>query len=154
MAEKRVKIDPEKIHLLGVKIIKGNIDVDDEFDESELSSFSVDFDTKEGFIIGEKIVRLMFSASIVGVDKENKKLPLSADFTFEFIFRVDNLDDYIEALDGEKKSVSVHSILGHNLIAIVYSTARGIILTRTQGTVVKDGILLPVIDTSTLLKRT
>lgn len=41
----------------------------------------------------------------------------------------------------------IRSLLSYTL------TARGIILTRTQGTVINNGIILPVINTQRLLKR-
>lgn len=43
------------------------------------------------------------------------------------------------------------SILGTTLMGIVYSTARGIILERTQGTFF-NGVILPVINPNKLIK--
>ncbi len=150
----QVKIYPEKIHLLSVRVIKGNIDVGDDFEEGQLASFNIEFDSKEGFGLDDKLVRIVFTTRITAVNEENGVLPLTAEFSLEFIFKIDNLTDYISRFDEEIKNINVHYALGHTLLGIVYSTARGIILTRTQGTVVQEGILLPVIDTSILLKKT
>lgn len=150
---KSTNVDPDKIHLLDVKIVKGNVDAGNDLVEDRLHSFGIHFDIKDSFQLKEKLARFLFTTKFNGLDKKDKQLPLSAEFSFDFVFKVDNLEDYIANLDQGNNTVEVSSALGHVLIAIVYSTARGIILTRTQGTVIKNGILLPVINTQRLLQK-
>lgn len=52
--------------------------------------------------------------------------------------------------DSTSKVVKASRDLGMSLIAIAYSTTRGIVLTRTAGTVL-NGLILPVVDTAKLL---
>ncbi len=150
---KNTNVDPDKIHLLDVKIVKGNIDAGSDLVEDRLHSLGIHFDIKDSFQLKEKLARFLFTTKFNGLDKKDKPLPLSAEFSFDFVFKVDNLEDYITNLDQKNNTVDVSSTLGHMLIAIVYSTARGIILTRTQGTIIKNGILLPVINTQRLLQK-
>lgn len=145
-------IDPDRIQLLDVKTVKGNIDVGDNLDESLVVGFTTDFDVSSMFRIEEQLVRFLFTARFNGFSKDDESLPLNTEFTFDFLFRIEGLEEYIIQVDKEKDQASVSSTLGHTLVAIIYSTARGIILTRTQGTIIKDGILLPVINTQKLLK--
>ncbi|TYP87018.1 hypothetical protein BC792_14110 [Sphingobacterium allocomposti] len=147
-------IDPDRIQLLEVKTVKGNIDVGDDLDNCPLAGFKTDFDVKSMFRLEDQLVRFLFTARFHGLSKDEKPLPLTAEFTFDFLFKVEGLEEYVVDPDKKKDQFRVSSVLGHTLIAIIYSTARGIILTRTQGTVVKDGILLPVINTQKLLNLT
>lgn len=77
---------------------------------------------------------------------------ISANFTIEFDFNIENLSDFRTVKEESPEEVNIHirKELGIKLMSIVYSTARGIILTRTAGTVL-DGIILPVIDPESIL---
>jgi len=44
----------------------------------------------------------------------------------------------------------LQDVLIHTLLSIAYSTSRGIVLSRTQGTLL-NGVILPVIDTRVLM---
>ena len=68
----------------------------------------------------------------------------------EFIFKVENMEELVEFNDDEKKAI-ISFELGINLVSIAYSTMRGVIHTRTQGTVL-EGIIIPVIDPKLLLQ--
>ena len=63
------------------------------------------------------------------------------------VFRVDNLDDFIEP---QEKGNLIDGGLGSTLISIIYSTVRGIIFTRTQGTSL-GLVIIPVIDPKILM---
>ncbi|MNY64312.1 hypothetical protein D3C86_2014030 [compost metagenome] len=50
------------------------------------------------------------------------------------------------------ETITIHPALGNALASITYSTSRGILMTRFQGTVLSD-FILPVIDPNSLLEK-
>jgi hypothetical protein len=61
---------------------------------------------------------------------------------------VENMEELLEA--DEKNKISYDAALGNAIASIVYSTSRGILMSRFQGTVFAD-FILPVIDPNQLL---
>ena len=72
-----------------------------------------------------------------------------ARFNFVYIYTLENYDDLIETKKGKVE------LLNDNLMpavaAISFSTSRGVLMTRLQGTAMKDYIL-PIINPDDLLK--
>jgi hypothetical protein len=56
------------------------------------------------------------------------------------------------AIETKPKHLEIHSGLANAIASISYSTARGIILSRFQGTALRE-FILPVIDPNSLLKN-
>jgi hypothetical protein len=142
---KDAKIDAEKISIVSIKTLKGSIE---RFDKTP-KEFTFDFETYTGVSREKKLIRLQLNVSIKTL--EGNRLPINVAFySHEFIFHVDNFDDFIEYDEGSNiAKISVD--LGRTLASIGYSTARGIIHVRTQGTVL-NGIILPVVDPIRLLQ--
>lgn len=92
------KIDAEKMHMLSVKTLKGNID--------------------------------------------------SA--THEIVFKVENMDDFIDQAEKPEDTVMDYMLMA-TLVGIAYSTVRGIIFTRTQGTSLNT-VILPVVDPKKIIR--
>ncbi|GAH33667.1 unnamed protein product [marine sediment metagenome] len=90
--------------------------------------------------------------------QNDKELGLNGEYGIEFLFEIDNFEEFIEKNDEEKhtdgtndqEDSMVSGVLGGTLMGIVYSTARGMILERTQGTYFK-GVILPVINPNDLI---
>jgi hypothetical protein len=61
----------------------------------------------------------------------------------EFRFVVENFEDFVKV--EEKDEIRIDAALAATLLAMAYSTARGIVFERTRGTFF-DGVILPVID--------
>jgi hypothetical protein len=140
---------PEKIHLQNIRVINGSIDTDPEFNVKEIDGFETYFEVTTGINEEKNAVRLVVTAKFIGMDKSDTALKANAEYKVDFHFMVENLLDFL-VKDGEPPATKLHSILGATLAAISYSTLRGIVLTRTQGTIL-DGIILPVINPSHLL---
>ena len=66
-------------------------------------------------------------------------------------FKVENLIDFLDKVETEDKPrYNIDGGLGSTLVSIAYSTVRGIIFTRTQGTSL-GSVILPVIDPKKLM---
>ncbi|MBS1632320.1 MAG: hypothetical protein JST10_07075, partial [Bacteroidetes bacterium] len=95
----------------------------------------------------DKVVGLQLLVNISAVDKDNKPLNIQGSYTHEMLFQVDNLEEFIE---NNNSGNLIDAGLGSTLISIIYSTVRGIICTRTQGTSLGQ-VVLPVIDPKRLM---
>ena len=144
------KIIPESISVTQVKVFKSIVTTTPEYLEKPLKpgNFKVNFSQNSAFNFDLKNIRVRLEILLDGIDDQEKFIGIQGDFGLEFHFHVENLEAFIEERNGKKK---VSSVLGNTLISIAYSTARGIVIERTQGTFL-NGIILPIIDPKELLK--
>ena len=70
-------------------------------------------------------------------------------FSFVFVFHVDNIEELTKL--EEDNTVTISPALGNALAAITYSTSRGILMTRFQGTALNN-FILPVINPNKLIE--
>lgn len=145
------KVIAEKIFLLDCKVFKSNVTTTDEFlnNPGKPSGINFGFAQRTGFDFENKHVRIGIHILLQGMKSENEQLGIKAEYGFDFLFEVENLDDFILDENGKDKKVS--GALGVTLISIAYSTARGMVLERTYGTYL-DGIIIPIINPSELMK--
>lgn len=141
---------PEKIHIANIKLVTAQIESTREKLESN-EEFELSFETSSNFNIANNYCKIIFTV-IFFKDGKSKEEQINAKFTFQYDFLVDNLSDFFIDANMEKTQYTMNAVLGIALMSIVYSTSRGIILTRTAGTVL-DAVLLPVIDVSNLIKQ-
>lgn len=150
------KIDPEKIHMLRIKTIKGRIMNDSETDSSVIAGYRFTNDIATAINEAEQIVGLKLTVYIDTLDNKKQKLDIQASYTHEFVFKVDNLSDFIfseEEKAAAENEDGIDPLLIGTLAGIAYSTTRGIIITRTQGTAL-NAVILPVIDPKKLMGLT
>jgi hypothetical protein len=140
-------LQPEKIHLLDFKLIKGQIDSPFDFIPDHVEYFDYNVDFKTSFNFNEKLVKTDFTIHTKTKSKE-KVEEANSFYHFVYIFRVDNLDEL--ALKDDAGTLKINSSLGNALASITYSTSRGVLMSRFQGTVFKD-FILPVTDPNSLL---
>lgn len=96
----------------------------------------------------QKKMRLIFNCKIKTIEKiTEKEIPVNANFDIAFIFYVENLHD----LTGAGSQHDNDSDLIVTISNIAYSTSRGIIFTRCQGTILKN-VILPIMATNRIIK--
>jgi len=111
------------------------------------------------YALADKELRLSVAQSTKhNLDKKSFKISLSvlleyegqkiADYLYDFIFQVENLEEYIREKD-DKPLFS--GTLISTLLTIAYSTLRGILHAKLADTQLKD-FILPVINPNELLK--
>jgi len=147
------KIIPEKIHVIDIKTLKGNIE--DGADEGEIpkkvAAYRFEHTLGTGTNLEEKMVALRLTINIIGLDKDEQETGAKGSYTHNITFVVDNLDEFID-VDPETNEVKdMDMMMGGTLVGIAYSTIRGIIYNRTQSTAL-NAVILPVIDPKELLK--
>jgi hypothetical protein len=149
MSEKRMVVDPNKIHILGVQVKRAHFEASTESSGEPLENtqLKIGLKSESGFNYDEHLVRFRLFVKIVLLDEHEEPTGTSGDYLIEFNFEIENLLDFVEEEEGEKV---VSNTLGATIAGISYSTSRGIILDRTQATEL-NGVLLPVIDPNRLL---
>ncbi|SFA59868.1 hypothetical protein SAMN04488511_12412 [Pedobacter suwonensis] len=142
---KTAKVLPDKIHLTKVTITNAQVNGPTNSQETwEDVAMTLKSSTAFNETTGCRIILIID----LNKDHADPTQQIRANFTIEFLMEIENLEEFkIAQVEDE---IKLDSRLGATLMGIVYSTARGIILTRTAGTVLQ-GIILPVLDPATLL---
>lgn len=137
-------IKPELIHVTSMNVYKASVNTSDVFLDNPVpfENISVAYGQESAYNVEEKGVRIRLEVKLGIQDDNDNPLGLEAEYGIEFHFKVENFEDFIVE---EDEKVEVKGILSGTLLGIAYSTARGIIFDRTQGTHFK-GVILPVID--------
>ncbi|UFH34981.1 hypothetical protein [Flavobacterium acetivorans] len=143
-------LQPEKIQIVDFKIIKGQINSPFDFENEKVVGHTFNVDFELGFNLGDKLVRADFSVYVETKSDIDTIEEAVGNFSFVYVFYVDNLEE-LTTLEKEE-TITVHPALGNALASITYSTSRGILMTRFQGTVLSD-FILPVINPNDLLEK-
>lgn len=148
MSEKQA-INPKKILIREFKITRGNINCPDYFDIEGIESFEFNVNLDLGFNIEENLIRSAFTVNVATKSREQGE-EATGSFHLIFIFSYENLRDHTRV--GGDESVSCNPYLANAIASITYSTSRGILLSRFQGTAMKN-FILPVVDPNSLLSK-
>lgn len=148
MQDKHV-FDPEKIALIDFKMIKGQVDTPEHFDVSKVVEYSLDNSLQLSFNLEEGLAKADFKISVQTKSKGQNDLEATGNFHLIFVYRIENLSEL--AFLGKNKRLKLNPALANALSSITYSTSRGILLTRLQGTALQN-FVLPVINPNKLLQ--
>lgn len=150
---KKKRIDPDKIHLDGLRILKSSFEVMadavDEVKVAEIVKFG--YKTESAFNYDENYHRLRLYLKVEGRDHTEEKLICTGEYVIEFHYLIENLSDFMTENKEVSGGYTISAELGATISGISYSTTRGIIFERTQATGF-SGILLPVISPMKLLQ--
>lgn len=150
---KSPRVNPDLIHLREIILLESSLETSEDFLKSARKppGSEVKIGHQAGGNPDENIFDIRLEIQIVGQDEQGQALGLKARFLILFRFEVDNLADFIQHQDEERTAID--SKLTLTLLNISYSTTRGMVLSRTQGTFF-DGIILPVISPTVFLPPT
>lgn len=142
-------LQPEKIEIVDFKIIKGQINSPFDFEENKVQGHDFNINFELGFNIPDKLIKADFSVSVeTKSNKPNAEEAVGA-FSFAYVFHVDNIEELTKL--EEDNTITINSSLGNAIAAITYSTTRGILMTRFQGTALSN-FILPVINPNKLIE--
>lgn len=140
---------PEKIHLKEFKIIKGQIDSPEDIKVKHINSFHSEVSFDMAFNLKDKMIRSDIQVSVLSNSNSKNKEEANTFFHIVYFFAVENLPELVQ--ETKPQHVEVNPGLANAIASISYSTTRGILLTRLQGTAFRD-FILPVINPNGLLK--
>ncbi|MFT3946154.1 MAG: hypothetical protein QM763_04190 [Agriterribacter sp.] len=147
MSDSNNVFDIELINLEDINISAASIENKTEFTALDSTSYShdVDYRFKFGVNKSQKKIRAIFECKIFTFNNLREKIEVEGNFDIAYVFLIKNFDDLI--------NVSEHLELEDNLVLsianIIYSTSRGIIYTRCQGTILNN-VILPILSTKKL----
>lgn len=144
------KFQPEKISIIDFKIIKGQVETPEDFSIEKIDGHHLDNSLQLSFNLKDKLVKADFSVEIKSESKKTTYIEATGNFHFVYIFKVENLEELSKL--NKSKLVELNPLLANALSSITYSTSRGVLLTRLQGTALQN-FILPVIDPTVLLQR-
>ena len=136
----------ENLHLLSIKLTNGAIK-GTNVAETEITQFAVSFDTETFTWLDEEQIKISFTVKMTALSEDKKALDVEGQYTLEFIFKIDGLAKFSTT---SADAVNLDRGLGAMMMGVVYSTTRGIVWSRTQGTVL-ESVIIPVVDPITLL---
>lgn len=141
--------DPEKITFVEFKMIKGQVDTPEIFDAQEVTGHQLENTLQLGFNLEDKLAKADFTVNIKTDSHGKNKQEATGNFHLVFIYKIENLETL--AKPDKNNLLILDPALANALASITYSTARGILLTRLQGTALQN-FVLPVVNANKLLR--
>jgi hypothetical protein len=135
----KVYPDVDKIHYLYIRDISFDYLRHRSHSPREEQVIQFRIDIEKNISEEDKAVILQFTIQLKTLDDSDQEVIGS--YTSENAFKVDNLEDFIKKDNG---FFEVDDQLNNMLTGLAYSTIRGIILQKFQGTLFSD-FLLPVV---------
>ena len=131
------------------RILKGQVSSPVDFKTKRIRTYRSDVGFDMAFNLAKKVVKSDIQIKVNTESNSKNTEEAEGYFHIAFFFYVENL----EMLTQELKAgiTEIHPGLANAIVSITYSTARGVILSRFQGTALCD-FILPVINPNTLLK--
>ncbi|MFN0190210.1 MAG: hypothetical protein ACKVQV_16045 [Bacteroidia bacterium] len=145
-----IKLDPQKIQIVEFRIVRGHVECPFEFQPSSIEAYQVESDFDMAFNEEKKLVKADLKINIVTLSQGQVFNEAKSDFHISFIYYVENMEELLVV--GADLKANVDAGLANAIASITYSTSRGILMTRLQGTALKD-FILPVIPPNSLLKK-
>ena len=138
----------DKILIKDFRIVKASIDSPLDYKITEAVSYRLEVNYELGFNVEQRLARANFTVTIHTDDKDANTAEASTTFEFVFLYEIENLADLVTE---EGKGFTVDFGLSNALASITYSTSRGVLMSRLQGTVFGN-FILPVADPNDLFK--
>ncbi len=152
MTSESNKLDIEKVSLDSIIVLKAAVNNGTQM--SSLEDGKHEFDLTYNFQIGlnrtENILRYIFSCGIKTLNEKQVEIDVTAKFDIAYLFKIDNLEELI-TINESDDSIKINDELITILANICYSTSRGIIYTKCQGTIIKN-LIIPILPTSKLVE--
>lgn len=144
------KLVPEKIHLIGFRILHAEMNSPIEFNMDYIHSFDNSNLFDLSFNLEEKVIKSEFKVEIKTISEVGTNTEEAfAKFHFAYIFHIENFKDLVTVAEDDA-FLDIKGGLTNAIASIVYSTSRGVLMTRFQGTALAN-FILPVIDPNKLL---
>lgn len=140
--------DPEKIVMIDLLVKRAEIETPEGFDVSKITGYNLDNSLQLGFNIEEKLARTEFQINLKSESNGQNDIEVHGRYTLVFLYLIDNLEELL--VQDDKQNSVINPLLASALASLTYSTARGILMTRLQGTAFQK-FILPVVDPSKLI---
>jgi hypothetical protein len=139
----------EKLFLIQFKLIQGQVQTPEVFSTEALSGHHLEHSLQLAFNPEEKLVKADYKVELKTESRGKNSDEASGSFLLSYVFRIENFEE-LSILNKKKKLLQLDSDLAYAIASISYSTSRGVLLTRLQGTPFQN-FILPVINPGSLI---
>ena len=144
----RGNLDLEQFDISEFRIASGHIKSPENFQPDKVKTHDFEVDLNLAFNVDERLVRATFSVDIETDSEGENPEEAFGSFEFVFIFSVENLEEQLE--EDDEGNLQIDPFLGNAISAVTFSTSRGILMTRFNGTALQS-FILPIINPDHLL---
>ena len=145
------KVKSNLIHLESINQLKAIID--NPRSDKATSGITFTLHTKQNIDTQSKRIRISLWVDIQGIDDAQNPTSFHSVFEYEFIYLIDNLDELIVTRNDASQIYTLNALLGYTILGTSYSTMRGIVYTRLEGTLLHS-FILPVVGAKELFGDT
>ncbi len=150
MKQKDGILDPQKIHILDYSVLKGSIETPLGFDPTLVDGYESNVSFDMSFNIDENLAKADIQVKVQSKSSNGQQVETEGFFHLVFVFMIENLIDLVNVIDKKEAHLDINPDLGNALGSVTYSTTRGVLMTRFQGTAL-SGFIMPVINPNSLL---
>ena len=115
------------------------------------SEYSINFWFTPGVNVAEKKIRLILTCEIKSTSPSDEHAVITGTFDLAYYFKIDNLEELIKKIKENNDEVIIDNAVSISLANIAYSTSRGIIFTRCQGTALGK-VIIPILPNDKIVK--
>lgn len=138
------EVNPDKIFLEDVLVLNTNIDASEDFydEPKDYNDFGLSLIYQFAYNLEDEKIRVRLYITLDANFDNTEDVWLKTEYNIEFHFFTKDLNEYAENDNGE---MNVDENFAATLLSIAYSTARGIVLERSRGTIFGPAVL-PVVN--------
>ena len=129
-------------------MIKGQVNTPENFDINKVVGYHLDNSLQLSFNLDDKLAKADFTVNVKTDSKGENESEATGNFHLIFIYRIENLEEL--TILKKNKRLNLNPGLAKALSSVTYSTSRGILITRLQGTALQN-FVLPIINPNKLL---
>jgi hypothetical protein len=150
MTSAKSNIDSTRINLRSIRLLESQFSTSDQFLKNQVTPTRIDAQIGHETRVNpdSNFLGIRLNIKLNALDDNDQDLGLKAQYLIQFGYTIVNLKELVQT-DAEELNIDPQ--LHTTIISISYSTARGIILERTQGSYF-NGVLLPILNPSDIIK--
>ena len=142
--------EAEKLSILEFKFLKDQVDTPEDFVIEKVIEYKIENSLQLAFNLEEKLSKVDFSIEITTNCGDPNVKEASGSFHLVYVYKVENLEEL--TVLNKSNLIEVQAVLTNALSSITYSTSRGILFLRLQGTALQN-FMLPIINPNKLLNN-
>ncbi len=146
-----MSFNPEKLTIRKIDVESFELRNSLGYNSFDLEGFDIETEQEVqiGFNTEIKTAKVTIVYHIIPAKDKVRDVSIGARITINFFISIDNYDDLVIEKDGK---LEIDNHLYVNLVAVSFSTGRGLIYARLHSTHLEN-IILPVIDPKKLVKE-
>lgn len=137
----------EKLHFLSFEIQSAEIKSPFGFNPELVIKHDFKLTWDMGFDMVGNIIKADLGVTVTTNSEGKQNEEAYGAFQIAAYYKLENLSEMVEEIGEDKK---IDQVMASQIAAVTFSTSRGIIYTRFQGTVLRD-FILPIVDPMEIL---